>query len=191
MIEWIQNIDNKWLLAINNDLKSTFFDVLCPFMRTKSYWYPLYALMIILGIKHFGKNVWWLVAIGFLLVLVSDQLSANFIKNTVQRLRPCNNPDIKTMLHTIVGCGPINSYSFVSAHATNHFAIAVFLSLSFKQYYPWLIYAGIFWASLIGFSQIYVGVHYPSDVICGSAIGASLGYIAAKSIHMKLISKTA
>lgn len=185
MIEWLKHIDTQWLLAVNVGLKNKLLDIICPFMRTQSYWYPVYALFIYLSFRTWKRQAWWILGGAVLLVIVSDQLSANLIKNLAQRLRPCNDPMIKDKIYNIVGCG--RGYSFISAHATNHFAIGIFFSLVFKQLYSWLIYIAIFWASLISFSQVYVGVHFPFDVICGALLGCMLGYIAAFMVRKKIM----
>jgi undecaprenyl-diphosphatase len=90
------------------------------------------------------------------------------------------------MVNNIVGCG--KGFSFISAHATNHFAIAVFFSVLFYNQYKWIVYIAILWAGLIAFSQVYVGVHYPFDVICGALLGSILGYIQGIFIFSKLSS---
>jgi membrane-associated phospholipid phosphatase len=185
MIETLKQLDTQWLLAINVGLKSTFLDMLCPFMRTQSYWYPLYALMLVLSYRKWGHKVWWILLSATLLIVISDQLSANLIKNTVQRLRPCNEPLLKGTIYNIVGCG--KGYSFISAHATNHFAIGIFFSFIFRTHYTWMLYVALLWAGLISFSQVYVGVHYPIDVICGALLGSMLGYFAARIVSTKFL----
>jgi membrane-associated phospholipid phosphatase len=184
MIETLKHIDTTWFLAINNGMQNAFLDVLCPFMRNQKNWYVLYALLLWLSYRNWKNQFVWVLSGAIILILVSDQVSANLIKNSVQRLRPCNDPTLAGMVNNIVGCG--KGYSFVSAHATNHFAIGIFFSLLFYKKYPWTLYLGIFWAGLISFSQVYVGVHYPFDVICGALLGSLLGYIASKLISHKL-----
>lgn len=186
MIEKLIEIDQQLLLAINNGLKSSFLDIVCPFMRSKNNWYPLYAFLIFVSFKRWGKNGWWIVGVAILLVLVSDQLSANLIKNLVQRLRPCNTPALKGMVNTLVGCSAPDNYSFVSAHATNHFAIGIFFGQLFKSKFKWAIWVASVWAGSIAFSQVYVGLHFPLDVLCGGLLGGLLGWLAAKWIQTKL-----
>lgn len=186
MIESLLQLDREWLLAINNGCKSTFLDVVCPFMRKQSNWYLLYAILLYICYRRWNRNVLWVIGGATLLILVSDQISANLIKNTVQRLRPCNDPSLNGIIYNIVGCG--RGFSFISAHATNHFAIAVFFSVLFQAAYKWFTPAAIIWATAIAFSQVYVGVHYPLDVICGALLGSCMGYIAGRFIEPKLTS---
>lgn len=185
MIESLLQLDREWLLAINNGLKSSVLDVICPFMRNQKNWYILYALLLFICYRKWNKKAIWIVLGAAVLVLVSDQISANLIKNTVQRLRPCNEPSLQGILYNSVGCG--KGYSFISAHATNHFAIAVFFSLLFQPFYKWFAPIALMWSASIAFSQVYVGVHYPLDVICGALLGSGLGYMAGKWINHKLI----
>jgi membrane-associated phospholipid phosphatase len=184
MLETLQQIDREWFLAINNGLQSALLDAVCPFMRKQGNWYILYAVLIFICYKKWGKHVLWIIGGATLLIVVSDQVSANLIKNTVQRLRPCNEPALAGMVNNIVGCG--KGYSFISAHATNHFAIAVFFSILFHKEYKWVIWLALVWAALIAFSQIYVGVHYPFDVICGAAMGSLFGWIAGRLVYQKI-----
>ena len=110
-------------------------------------------------------------------VICADQFSAGLIKEWAQRLRPCNEPSLSALIRPIVPCG--SGYSFISSHATNHFALAVFFSWFFKSISNWKPYHWIFyfWAFSICFAQVYVGVHYPFDVILGAIAGLLIGRI--------------
>lgn len=184
MFESLIQLDKEWLLAINNGLKTPLLDTICSFMRNQKNWYPLYAILLYLSYRKWNLKSLWVLLGAIILVLVSDQVSANLIKNMVQRIRPCNDPSISGLIHNIVGCG--RGYSFVSAHATNHFAIAIFFGILFRPYYAWMIWIGLPWASFIAFSQVYVGVHYPFDVICGALLGSTFGFIAARFVQSKI-----
>jgi undecaprenyl-diphosphatase len=184
MIETLKHIDTSWFLAVNNGMQNGLLDIICPFMRNQKNWYLLYVVLLWICYRKWKNETLWILGGAVALILISDQLSANLIKNTVQRLRPCNEPALAGMVNNIVGCG--KGYSFISAHATNHFAIGVFFSMLFYREYRWVPYVAILWASLIAFSQVYVGVHYPFDVICGGLLGAILGYTGGKLISHKL-----
>jgi undecaprenyl-diphosphatase len=119
----------------------------------------------------------------FLTVGIADLVSSKGLKKTVKRVRPCNDPAIQDEVVLLVGCG--KAYSFTSSHATNHFAIGAFLAMTLGLYYKrwrWLFY---FWAGSIAFGQVYVGVHYPLDVIVGSILGLLIAYLM-KSLYFRL-----
>lgn len=183
MLEQLQHIDTQLFVAINSGIQNNMLDLICPFMRKQSNWNILYAVMGYLLYERYRLKFLWILGCAGLLVLVSDQLSANLIKNTVQRLRPCNNPELKEQVRLLVHCG--GGYSFISAHATNHFAIAIFIS-SFYNELKWAKPVALLWAGLIAFSQVYVGVHYPLDVLTGATLGLTLGYIAYYVLSTKV-----
>ena len=112
----------------------------------------------------------WMIVCACLAILISDQ-SANLIKHTVHRLRPCAVEEV----HLLVKCS--NTFSFPSNHATNHFALAIFLSLVFSRV-RWLPVVLVFWAGFVALSQVYVGLHYPADITAGALLGTIVGYLA-------------
>lgn len=173
MMEWLQHIDQQLFFFVNHTMANPVLDVVCPFMRNQKNWYVLYAVFAYLFYKKYGTKVFYLIPAAGLLILISDQVSANWIKNAVQRLRPCNDESIKEQVRLLVNCG--KGFSFISAHATNHFALAVFVSSLLHQW-RWLKPALLIWAAMIAFSQVYVGVHYPADVMAGALLGMFLAY---------------
>lgn len=185
MLETLKQIDTDWFLAINNGWQNAFMDWLCPWLRQPKTWIPLYALAIWFSWKMFGKQMVWVLLGAGLLILISDQFSANLVKNTFERLRPCNDPFLKNKVHLLTYCG--GGYSFMSAHATNHFAIAVYFSMLFKMRLPRMLPYALIWAASIALSQVYVGVHYPFDVICGAITGSIIGYLASILVRKKLV----
>ena len=177
-MEFIINLDKYWFLFINNTLANPFFDWLCPLLRNQRTWYPLYALIIYFFYRYYKNDTWKILLVIALMIFVSDQFSANLVKKTFMRLRPCNEPSLHGMVrHLISSC---NGFSFISAHATNHFALALFLIFYFKHKGKWIIPVSLFWAFSIAFSQVYVGVHYPLDVFFGALVGSLFGAAFAK-----------
>ena len=164
-------LDQQLFLFLNS-LHSPFCDQLMHTVSGRIIWIPLYlAILIFLGIKYKRK---FLVILLFIIIAatLSDQASV-FVKNLVHRLRPCYEPAIQGLVHLFKEeCG--GTYSFVSSHATNSFDVA-FLSLLFIKN-KWFTICIILWALIIGYSRIYLGVHYPGDVICGSLLGALIGW---------------
>jgi membrane-associated phospholipid phosphatase len=173
MIDQLVQFDRDLFFAINNGLSNGFFDWLMPILRNRYTWVLLYIFIIVFSIKNYGKQ-------GFIMILflvmtfgLSDFISSSVIKPNVERLRPCNETEIKTKVNNLVDCG--TGYSFPSSHATNHFGIAVFLIMMFYHKWKVILPIGILWAASISFAQIYVGVHYPIDILTGSLLGSSIG----------------
>lgn len=136
-------------------------------------WLPIAAAIIFVIIKT-QKRDCWVVLLGLVvLILLSDQLSSHLIKPLVHRLRPTHEPTLQGLLH-IVRNHRAGGFSFVSSHATNGFAFAVFTSLIFKNRLYSLVV--ITWAIFTGYSRLYLGVHYPLDVLCGTIIGIGCGF---------------
>ncbi|MCJ7449817.1 MAG: phosphatase PAP2 family protein [Bacteroidales bacterium] len=168
----LESLDHQLFLILNS-VNSPFWDKVMYAISGKIIWIPLYtAILIFLAIKYKKK---FLVILLFIILAVTlaDQSSVNLFKNLFHRLRPCHEPSLEGLVHLVKGeCGGL--YGFVSSHAANSFNIALLsLMLIRKKWYTICI---ILWASIIGYSRIYLGVHYPGDVIVGSLLGALIGW---------------
>lgn len=178
----ILQYDHYLFKLINNGSKNDFFDWIMPFLRNAVTWVPLYFFLILFGIINFKKNGWWWVIFAVCTVVITDFTSSKLIKENIMRLRPCNNPDIASWVRVLVGYKPQSS-SFTSSHAANHFGIATYFFLTLKKrFYGWPALFFI-WAFSICFAQVYVGVHYPIDVIAGALVGILIGYLCSKSFN--------
>jgi membrane-associated phospholipid phosphatase len=178
MLEHLIQLDQNLFFIINNGLANPFFDWLMPLLRNRFLWSPLYLFLIIFFVRNYGKQGWMLLLFFILSFGVTDFFTASVIKPTVERLRPCNNPELKTEIRSLVACG--SGYSFPSAHAANHFALAVFLITLFYHKWKPILTLALLWAASISFAQVYVGVHFPLDITVGAFIGSNIGYLMGR-----------
>ncbi|HUR10202.1 MAG TPA: phosphatase PAP2 family protein [Flavitalea sp.] len=176
--DWIRPADSWLLYRINQDLQLPLLDYLALFFRETIFWTPLYLFLLVFILWNFGSKGWWWVLAVILVVALSDLISSQLIKELCWRLRPCRDPDIAGTLRFIINYCPASS-SFTSSHTTTHFAQATFFYLTLRHTSSWWKLAFL-WAFLIGFSQIYVGVHYPFDVLCGGLLGWLIGWAVYK-----------
>ncbi|MDA3778996.1 MAG: phosphatase PAP2 family protein [Bacteroidales bacterium] len=176
MLEIIKNLDTN-LFVFLNSINSPFFDQVMWLLSAKETWYPLYLIIIAYIIyKYKKKSIILLISIAILITL-ADQTSVHLFKEVFQRFRPCHNPQIQDIVHLVNNkCG--GKYGFVSSHATNVFSLALFLSFIFKN--KFFTIGIFFWATIVSYSRIYLGVHYPLDILGGAALGSILAYIIHK-----------
>ncbi len=167
----LERLDQQLFLFLNS-INSPFWDQVMHAISGKIIWVPLYLVILIaMGIKYKRKFLIILLFI-VLAVTLSDQTSV-LLKNIVQRLRPCHDPSLQGLVHLFNGeCGGL--YSFVSSHATNSFDVALLGILFLRK--RWITVSLIIWALVVGYSRIYLGVHFPGDVICGSILGSLIGW---------------
>lgn len=173
--ESIEQADRKLYLIINSEWSNNFFDIVMPFLRTKENWIPLYVMLAIWLVYRYKLNGLIIIVFMALTVTLSDQLSSFVLKPFFERPRPCNVPELAEQANLLIGCS--GSFSFTSSHATNHFALATVFGLLFFKKYKWIFAIALFWAASISFAQVYVGVHYPLDVIAGAITGSIVGFI--------------
>ena len=127
---------------------------------------------------NFGKRGYFMVIFLFLTVGTADIMSSHVFKKSIQRLRPCNQQETFDSITVRARCG--SGYSFTSSHATNHFAIAWFLIFTLGVDIKRIRVPLFFWALSISISQVYVGVHFPLDILCGSILGTTIAYLGSK-----------
>ena len=173
MIDWLENIDRSLFLWLNS-FHSTFFDDFFLCVTNKYFGIPFYLIGIVLLIKGFGwKKGLILTAGAVLAVALADQTAQHLFKNVFERWRPTHNNEIKHLVHIVNDYrGGVNS--FVSSHAANMFAIAMFLGLLLNRK---VMIVGILIAGLIAYSRVYLGVHYPADILCGAVLGICIGWL--------------
>lgn len=175
MLQELLQYDTELFIYLNRLGNST-WDGLWLFITNKWSSIPLYAFMLYLIYKHYGiKGAIIIVVCVALMITATDQM-ANLFKHGFKRPRPCQVEELKLIIRQVAkGCG---RYGYFSAHAASSMAAAIFLSLSLRKWYKPLPYLLIIWACLTGYSRIYLGVHYPLDVITGMVIGMIIGGLA-------------
>ncbi len=165
---------------INGQWHHELLDRIMPFWRSKYLWAPIYLFLLVFILLNFSQKAWFII-FGLLVTIgVADFTSSQIIKKSIKRVRPCKEAQLQDNLHLLVRCG--SGYSFTSSHATNHFAIAGFISLIFVGHFRWLHLLIWMWAASIAYGQVYVGVHYPMDVIAGAILGGLIGRLIGKVV---------
>ena len=191
MLEEILRIDTELFLYLNN-LGTSSFDAFWSFLSRKEANIAVYLSGILFFLKNKGfksykiksLDVFYIFSIVLVMILISDQ-SANIFKDSFQRLRPCYDELIKDSFRLVKeGCG--GKHGFFSAHASNSFSLAVFFGLLFKDFSKYPIYFTLIFASLISYSRVYLGVHYPLDIIFGALFGMINGLVIY-SVHERIL----
>ena len=185
-MNWWQAADTLLFHWINVSLSNPVFDALLPLFREKWFWAPLYLFLAVFAWHNYGKKRGWIFIAGLVLAAgLSDFTSSTLIKKNVRRLRPCNEPALKAEVRMRTTCG--SGYSFTSSHAANHFAVAVYTASALGTALPWGRLLLLTWASLIALAQVYVGVHYPGDVLGGGVLGTVIGWWTFQTFSRRLM----
>jgi len=166
---------NKW--------HTPFWDQVMWLISAKESWYPVYAVLLFLIFRR--QRYYGFVTLVFiaLLITLADQLSVHAFKEVFERFRPCHTPELEGLVHTVNGkCG--GKYGFVSSHASNFFALATFLAHYFHRR-GWSVLFFVL-AAIVAYSRIYLGVHFPLDVICGGLLGVLTGVLVFALYHLSL-----
>jgi len=164
---WLLRLDSSLFTLLNNGLTSSILDVVMPFITDKSHFIGMGVIIIVIVlVRGKKKDIRTLILVA-ITVLLSDYVAVVF-KEIFARIRPCH---VLTEVRLLVGCG--GSYSFPSGHATNIFSSMVLLSLRYKKYMPFFLAVAV----AVSYSRVYVGVHYPLDVLGGAVLGTSVAFI--------------
>lgn len=186
-MESLSNIDTDLFLYLNG-LHANWLDKVMIAVTQMWVWAPLYLLLIYWTVKQYGKRCWWFFLAVGVVVLCSDQLSAHVCKPFFQRLRPCYNPDLQDLIYLPKGMAG-GRFGFVSSHAANTFAVAAFLTPVLRNYRPWLGIVLYLWAFISSYSRIYLGFHYPGDILCGAILGILIGLILWRVFQLVVVRK--
>lgn len=173
LLNWLDNLDKALFVLIQHDSDHSVLDGIMPLLRDPFTWIPLYAFMLCYVLFKNKNKALPFIVLSVLTVAITDSLTAQVLKPLFGRLRPCHDPELQTLVRGLVDCGGL--YSMPSNHAANHFGLAAFWFFSLRSItgkkWRWLW----FWAAAICYAQVYVGKHYPFDVLAGSLTGFLTG----------------
>lgn len=164
ILEW-----DRDLLVFLNGLHTSWLDPMMYYSSKTIFWLPLYLLLLFLLFRTFGKQMWIPVCGIVLTLIISDQVTTSLMKPFFERLRPSQEPALAGLLHLVYDYKG-GLYGFASSHAANTFATATFFWVILRERYRWIGWL-FFWASVMTYTRIYLGVHYPGDVLVGALVG--------------------
>ena len=182
MLDFLDQFDKSVFLYLN-DLNASWMDYVMIFVSGKLSWLPLYIFIIIAVIYKFKKKAWLALVLVFVTFAATDVISTQVFKKGLKRLRPCHNTEINHTIHQPDGCG--GKYGFFSSHASNTFGLAMLCWCLFnrkKKYWRWMF----LWAGVVSYSRIYLGKHYPLDIICGAIFGCLVAYSLFQVVKNRL-----
>ncbi len=186
MLEHLLEFDTELFLYLNR-LGTPTWDAMWLVITNEFTFAPLYAILLVLIFRAYGiKPLFITIVVIAAMITFTDQIT-NLFKDGFMRPRPCRVPELyaEGMRYINERCG---KYGFFSGHASNSMAAAVFGGLLLRPYFKYLVYLLLFWSFIVAYSRIYVGVHYPIDIICGMAFGALAGYTFYK-LNMFLLKR--
>ena len=186
-METLSRYDSDLFLYLNG-LHVDWMDKVMVLITNMWVWFPLYLLLIYWTVKQYGRRCWWVFFVVGLVVLCTDQLASHVCKPLFQRLRPCYNTDFQYLIYLPKGLAG-GRYGFVSSHAANTFGVATFLTPVLKKYRPWMAIVLFLWAFISSYSRIYIGFHYPGDILCGALLGTLIGLVFWKLFHLVVVRK--
>ena len=178
---FLQDLDVQLLLAINR-AHTPALDAILVFASNRLVWFPAYALLIGWLVYQFRRRAVLLLPLVMAAVGLADSITSRLFKPYFARPRPCHDGILAKVLHLPDGCG--GQFGFLSSHAANSVALAVFLALVLPAGRFRTLKIGVMlWAALLSYSRVYLGAHYPADVLGGALVGALLGGAAAGIYH--------
>jgi len=173
-MDWILDMDRELFLFLNG-LNTEWLDPLMMLFTQTQFWVPLYLFLIYLIFKNYGTEGWFVLAGVVVTILLADQITSALMKPFFARLRPSHEPSLAGLVHLVDGYAG-GRYGFPSSHAANTFGTAWFIWKLFGTRYRWIGLMFV-WCTLMTYTRVYLGVHYPADVIVGALVGIGSGAI--------------
>src|SRR4030095_228931 len=184
ILQGLEKFDQWLFQKINGQWTNSFFDAIFVYFRQSAFWMPLYLFLFVFVAVNYKRNWWWWIILFLCTVALTDMLGTRVFKHSFQRLRPCDDPSFASSVRLLLkNCA--GGYSFISNHAANHFGLATFFYLTLNRYIPRWSWIAYIWAISIGYAQIYVGIHYPLDVVAGALVGILFGLLIAMFFNKK------
>ncbi len=174
-MESIIDLDKKLLLFLNS-FHFAWLDPVMFFLTKTFIWLPLYAFLIFLIFKNYKKQGWYILLGAAITILLANEITSSLMKPFFARLRPSQDPSLQGLVHLVNGYKG-GLYGFASSHAANTFGTALFVCLVLKPFYRWIGWIFL-WAALMTYTRIYLGVHYPGDILAGALVGLASGWVA-------------
>lgn len=174
MLDYFNLLDHQLFDFIQINFRSVHLDPMFLAFRDKVFWIPFYIFLTSWIIIKFRNKAWRFFALMILTIILTDQLNSTLLKKHFERVRPCNEIYFKDQFLPVIECS--GGFSFPSSHATNHMGIASLLFFVFGSYFGSWKWGILVWALLVGFSQVYIGVHFPFDVLAGWIEGFLVGF---------------
>ncbi len=179
MLDWLIDLD-KTLFLFLNGLGHPFLDFPMIWLSDKYIWFPFYGYLIFRLYQHYKLQFYQPLIALILVIIIADQTTSGFMKPFFERLRPCHEEELANLIVLIKGCG--GSYGFASSHAANTFGLATFFFLIERSKFSIIM---LFWAFMVSYSRVYLGVHYPLDIIVGGFVGA-VGAVICKTLVYRI-----
>lgn len=170
LVQW-----DRWMFVkLNSQWTNPLFDTIMPLWRSPLFWVPVYLFLLLFVILNFkARGGWW--SVFFICTVALCDLVGNYVfKHGIERVRPCNDADFFMHVRLLLDhCG--TGHSFISNHAANHFGMAAFIFITLRHLAGKWAWLAVIWATSVAYAQVYVGVHYPLDVIAGAFVGLIFG----------------
>ncbi|AKD04697.1 phosphatase PAP2 family protein [Pontibacter korlensis] len=185
MVETLKQLDRDLFIQLN-EMHGPFWDAVMVFMSDKYVWIPFYLALIGYLVWRYRRKSILMILLVLVAIGLSDFVASGIMKPYFMRLRPCHDPTLTGLINIVEGCG--GKFGFISSHAANTFALAAFFNLILSDRYFIFKILLVVWAVIVTYSRIYLGVHFPGDVLLGALLGMLMAYLCSL-MYTRLVNK--